>query len=121
MDEYFTPIFIFVALCIAVAGFVVINFFDRFFAGTEFHMMFQLIGLTITLNVIVFAFLVMSFSKVKSTAGPKGPRGNKGPQGYSGVDGSLSMCGDFVLRSADIRQRTRASQNLDLTPPTIIQ
>ena len=119
-SSYFTPIFIVVALCIALGGMVGIQFFDRLFAGTEFRNAVRMGSITIIINIIVLAFLIMSFSQVKSASGPLGPRGNKGPQGNLGANGSLNMCGDTILRSADIRQHKRSSRNIDLTPPTII-
>uniref|UniRef100_A0A6C0HM41 Uncharacterized protein n=1 Tax=viral metagenome TaxID=1070528 RepID=A0A6C0HM41_9ZZZZ len=119
--SYFTPIFIVIAICIAIAGMVAIQFVDRLFADNEFRNLMRMFCITIMVNIVIFIFLIMSFTHVKSTPGQQGPRGNKGPQGYLGTDGSLSMCGNTVLRASDVRKRIRESTNLDLTPPTIVE
>ena len=119
-DSYFTPIFIVIAFCIAITGLVVTNFVDGIFMDSPYRKLIQLFCLCITLNVIIFVFLVMSFSKVKFAVGPKGPRGIKGLSGYIGKDGNLSGCGRNKVSVYDARQLDRKLQELDLTPPTIV-
>ena len=118
--SYFTPIFIVIAICISIAGIVVIQFFDRLFTGSKWRNLIRMVCITIIINIILGIFLIMSFTHVKSTPGQQGPSGNKGLPGNLGADGSLSMCSNTVLKASDVRQRIRASANLDLTPPTII-
>lgn len=118
-NNYFTPIFIVVSLCICVGGIVILQMFDRMFSGSEFQNTVRMFGIAIILNVLMLAFLIMSFSRVKFEPGPKGPRGNRGPQGHEGDEGKLSVCGDHTLTVSDVRKRTRDSQNLDLQNPYI--
>jgi hypothetical protein len=119
-STYFTPIFIVVALCICVGGIVILQMFDRMFAGSEFQNTVRMFGIAIILNILILTFLIMSFSRVKFEPGPKGPQGNRGPQGHEGDEGKLSVCGDHILTVSDVRKRTRDSQNLDLQNPYIM-
>jgi hypothetical protein len=119
-SNYFTPIFIVVVLCICVGGVAILQVFDRMFAGSEFQNTVRMFGIAIILNIIMLAFLIMSFGKIKFEPGPKGPRGNRGLQGNEGDEGKLSVCGDHTLTVSDVRKKTRDSQNLDLQKPYIM-
>lgn len=119
-DSYFTPIFIITAICLGIGGVIVINFIDSIYMDNPYRRIIQLFCLCITLNIIILVFLIMSFSKVKYSVGPKGPSGIKGSYGYIGQDGNLENCGNAKISVFDKRHIDHINNDLDLKPPTII-
>jgi len=119
-STYFTPIVIIVLICIALGGLVITNFIDSIFIDNDYRKVIQLFCIGIILNIMIFTFLVMSFSKIKFAVGNRGPRGIKGSIGYTGQDGRLENCGKTQVSVFDKRTLDRLHNYLDLTPPTII-
>jgi hypothetical protein len=120
-SKYFTPIVIIVELCIAVGGVVVLQVIDRMFRGDKYINIIRMGCIAFGLCLMTFAFNILSFRNVKLSQGPQGPQGNRGLRGFTGADGTLRVCGDHVLTVEDVRNKTRAAENLDLQNPYIIQ
>lgn len=120
-SKYFTPIIIIFELSIAVGGLVILQLIERTFIGSPWLKIIRMNFIAICLCVMQFVFLVISFRNVKLSQGPQGPQGNRGPRGLTGVNGNLRVCGDHVLTVEDVRNKTRAAENLDLQNPYIIQ
>jgi hypothetical protein len=116
-QDLFTPIFIFTALCIFIAGIVGLQFLDRLFYGSKNLMAIRLFAITIILNVIILIFLIMSFSKVKFSVGKMGPQGNKGERGYDGPPGGINICITKPQIVQEKKARERAKNYLDTKPP----
>ena len=91
-QELFTPIFIVISLFITICCLVGLQFLDKLFAGSKNINTIRMFGITITINVLILIFLVMSFSKVRFAQGEIGPTGNKGEIGYEGKPGTLDVC-----------------------------
>ena len=115
----FTPIFIIVAICIFIVGIIGIQMVDKLFLGSPNLNAIRLFGITIILNIIIFVFIIMSFSKVKLAVGKQGPQGNKGAQGLYGVDGGINICKPNYQTAQDKKAFEHSINYLDTKPPLI--
>lgn len=115
----FTPIFIMIAICIFIFGIIGIQMLDRLFLGSPNLNAIRLFGITIILNIIIFVFIIMSFSKVKLAVGKQGPQGNKGAQGLYGVDGGINICKPNYQTAQDKKAFEHSINYLDTKPPLI--
>ena len=115
----FTPIFIIVAICIFIVGIIGIQMLDKLFLGSPNLNAIRLFGITIILNIIIFVFIIMSFSKVKLAVGKQGPQGNKGTQGLYGVDGGINICKPNYQTAQDKKAFEHSINYLDTKPPLI--
>jgi len=115
----FTPLFIFVSIAIFIAGLVGLQFVDKLFAGSKNINGIRIFCFTIIINVIIFVFLLMSFSKVTIAPGQQGPQGNRGDKGYVGKPGGLSLCGNKYQTVEEKKVYEKNLNYLDLKAPLI--
>ena len=115
----FTPIFIVVALIIAICGIVFLQVMDRLFTGSQNLSIIRIFFIAIIINVIILVFLIMSFSRIRIQKGPQGPIGNKGHKGSPGKPGSLQVCGIKYQTIEEKKTLEKALDYLDLKPPLI--
>ena len=115
----FTPIFIIIALCIFIVGIIGVQMLDKLFLGSPNLNAIRLFGITIILNIIIFIFIIMSFSKVKFAVGNSGPQGNKGSQGLYGIDGGINTCVPKYQTVQDKKAFEHSINYLDTKPPLI--
>ena len=115
----FTPIFIIVALCIFIGGIVILQVFDKLFAGSKNLTMIRIFCISIIFNIIIFVFLIMSFSKIKFQTGQQGPSGNKGVKGNSGDPGGIQICNVKYQTIEEKKSFEKAADYLDTRPPNI--
>jgi hypothetical protein len=116
----FTPLFILLAIAIFIVGLIGLQVLDRLFAGSKNLNSIRMFGITITFNVIILLFLIMSFGRVKIEKGPKGPQGNKGDAGNTGNDGGLVVCGQKYQTVEEKKTFEKALNYLDLKNPLIV-
>lgn len=119
-QNLFSPIFIITAIFIFVGGVVILQILDKIFYGSKNINAIRMFFLAIVINIIIFIFLIMSFSKVKFTIGPAGPQGNKGARGHNGDSGGLEVCGVKYQTVEEKKQWERSINYLDMKPPLII-
>ena len=119
MQELFTPIFIISAICIFIVGIIGIQMLDKLFHNSPNLNAIRLFGITIIINIIILVFILMSFSKVKFSAGARGPKGNKGARGYSGPDGGINLCNPRYQSAQEKKAFELSNNYLDLKPPLI--
>jgi len=117
LQDLFTPIFIVIALIIFIGGIVGMQFLDRLFAGSKNLQAIRIFAISITLNIIILIFIIMSFSKIKFIVGPNGPQGNKGDRGMEGTPGGLIVCKPNVRTAQEQKALKKSDQYLDLKPP----
>lgn len=116
----FAPTFLFISICILIAGVVGIQIVDRIFAGSHYITFVRMFCIAIILQILIILFLILSFSNVKAMKGPQGPQGNKGDQGYSGPNGGLNVCNKNVYQKIEEKKAFEKSLTyLDLKPPLI--
>jgi len=118
-NDFFTPIFVIIALSIFIAGIVGLQVLDRLFMGSKNLTTIRLFGISIIINVIILVFIIMSFSKIKFQRGPQGPMGNKGNKGYTGKAGGLQICSKVYETVQEKKAFERSLNYLDLKPPLI--
>lgn len=117
LQDLFTPIFIVIALMIFIGGIVGMQFLDRLFAGSKNLQAIRIFAISITLNIIILIFIIMSFSKIKFVVGPHGPQGNKGGRGLEGTPGGLIVCKPNARTAQEQKALKKSDQYLDLKPP----
>ena len=110
-QELFTPIFIVISLFITISCLVGLQFLDKLFVGSKNINTIRMFGITITINVLILIFLVMSFSKVRFAEGEIGPVGNKGEIGFMGKSGSLGICSS---RTQTVEEKKVFERNLKI-------
>lgn len=88
----------------AIIGVIGILFIDKYFFDSTRKILVKFIYVSFTINVFIFFYLKLSFSKIKTKKGPQGPRGLKGDKGYIGMNDSCAVCGP--------QQNTFAYENL---------
>jgi hypothetical protein len=118
-EVLFTPIFIVISLSILISGIVGIQFLEKLFHGSNNLLSIKIFAISVLVNIVIFVFLLMSFRRVKFTAGKAGPTGNRGDRGSDGSDGGLSVCGVQYQKVQDKKQFERQLNYLDLKPPVI--
>jgi len=119
LQELFTPIFIICALCIFIVGIIGIQLLDRLFVGSKNLNAIRMFAIAILINIIIFVFILMSFSKIKFTSGPQGPQGNKGYRGSYGNDGGINLCNKKYQTAEEKKTLVRANNYLDLKAPLL--
>ena len=117
--DYFTPIFIVVALSLFIAGIVVLQVIDKLFHGSKNLTMIRIFCICVILNIIIIIFLIMSFNKVKIQPGPQGPAGNKGQQGPEGKTGGLQICKTKNQTIQEKKKIIKDKNYLDVRPPLL--
>lgn len=117
LQELMTPIFIITALMILIGGIVGMQFLDKLFAGSKNLQAIRIFAISITLNIIILIFILMSFSKIKFAVGPNGPQGNKGYRGMEGSAGGLIVCKPNPRTAQEQKALKKSDQYLDLKPP----
>lgn len=118
-QKLFTPLFIFISICIFIAGLVGLQFINRLFAGSKNINGIRIFGFTIIINLIIFVFLIMSFSKVTVSPGYQGPQGNRGDKGFTGKPGGLTVCGNKYQTVQEKKMYEKNLNYLDLKAPLI--
>jgi len=118
-NDFFTPIFVIIALSIFICGIVGLQVLDRLFMGSKNLTAIRLFGISIIINIVILVFIIMSFSKIKFQRGPQGPMGNKGNKGYKGEAGGLQVCGKVYETVQEKKAFERSLNYLDLKPPLI--
>jgi hypothetical protein len=117
LKDLFTPIFVIITLMIMIAGIVGMQFLDKLFAGSKNLMAIRIFAISITLNIVILIFILMSFSKIKFAVGPIGPHGNKGDRGLEGSAGGLIVCKPNARTAQEQKALKKSDQYLDLKPP----
>jgi hypothetical protein len=82
-----------ILLGITLISIVAMMFFERyFFTRTAEKVAGRIILLCILINIIIFVFLVLTFSKITFNQGPQGTQGIRGRIGHTGRMDGLNQC-----------------------------
>lgn len=119
LQELFTPIFIIIVVFVMICGTVFLKYLDKLFNGSDNLMTIRMFGVAIILNVIIFLFIIMSFSKIKFNRGKEGPQGNKGMRGDQGDNGGLNICETNTQTSINKKIFDISSDYIDTKNPII--
>ena len=82
----------------------------------------RMFGIAIVLNVMILAFIIMSFKRIHFAQGPVGPKGNRGTKGENGNNAVLNSCsvGDSVLLSGQKKFNIRKREASYARYPAIV-
>jgi hypothetical protein len=109
-------------LFIALGGLGILSAVEKYFKKSDYYFVIQVSAIAVILNIMMFVFLVSSFSKVTFEPGPQGPQGIRGPKGDFGTDGKLNQCGaDKSLTAEDIKFETKRREVQLPKKPVIIE
>jgi hypothetical protein len=108
---------------IFLAGLAFIRLLEGIFIGARNISVIRMFGICITLNVMIMAFLIMSFKRVRFAPGPIGPKGNRGNKGYLGQYSSINSCSvdTSVLRSGQKKHNIRKREASYARYPAIVE
>lgn len=82
-----------ILLGISLISIVAMMFFERyFFTKNNEKAVCRIILLCILINLIIFVFLVLTFSKITFNQGPQGTQGIRGRIGHTGRMDGLNQC-----------------------------
>jgi hypothetical protein len=85
-----TLIIIMVGVCLVfILGML---YFEKYFKDKEQKMVISIFAILICLNIMIFLFLYLTFSKIRFREGPEGPKGIRGRRGLSGKYQGINLC-----------------------------
>lgn len=88
-----------------IIGVCCILFVDNYLFNSKRRSLIKLITIGFIINIFIFMYLKLSFSKIRTRKGPQGPRGLRGDKGYIGMNDSCAVCGP--------QENTFAYENLE--------
>ena len=99
---------------------VAIKFVDEFFKGVNNKNFYRMITICVGLNLMIFFFLVMTFSKIQFAPGKIGPSGNRGDKGYMGKNSTFNICHKKVMTSGERKHKILRKENAYAKKPAIV-
>ena len=111
-----------ILITISLAGLMFIRFLEGIYRGSNNMSMIRMFGIAIVVNVMILAFIIMSFKRIHFSQGPVGPKGNRGNKGNMGNNAVLNSClvGDKVLLSGQKKNNIRKREAAYSRYPAII-
>lgn len=109
-----------ILLAITLICIVAMMFFERYFLTKKNEkVVSRIILLCILINILILVFLVLTFSKIQFTPGPKGPRGIRGRKGYQGEIQGLNQCQKQGKTLGEIKYETVKNENIKIQTPSL--
>ena len=107
---------------LSLAGLIFIRFLENIYMGSKNMTLIRMFGIAIVLNVMILAFIIMSFKRIHFAQGPVGPKGNRGNKGENGNNAVLNSCsvGDSVLLSGQKKFNIRKREASYARYPAIV-
>ena len=109
-----------ILLAITLICIVAMMFFERYFLTKKNEkVVSRIILLCILINILILVFLVLTFSKIQFTSGPKGPRGIRGRKGHQGEIQGLNQCQKQGKTLGEIKYETAKNENIKIQTPSL--
>ena len=68
------------------------QYIDKLYSSSPNINMIRIFAITVMINVMIFTFLVSTFSRVKNEIGIVGPKGSRGDTGLEGTSSKCAIC-----------------------------
>ncbi len=109
-----------ILLAITLICIVAMMFFERYFLTKQNEkVVSRIILLCILINVLILVFLVLTFSKIQFTPGPKGPKGIRGRMGHQGRMDGLNQCVKQSKTLGEMKYETEKSKQIKIQTPSL--
>jgi len=109
-----------ILLAITLICIVAMMFFERyFFTKQNEKVVGRVILLCILINVLILVFLILTFSKIQFTSGPKGPRGIRGRRGHQGRMDGLNQCVKQSKTLGEMKYETEKGNQIRIQKPSL--
>ena len=107
---------------LSLSGLIFIRFLENIFYGSPNINIIRIFGLCIVLNIIILAFIIMSFKRIHFAQGPIGPKGNRGNKGHIGINSTLNSCsvGNSVILSGQKKYNIKKKEASYSRYPAIV-
>tara|TARA_B100000282_G_scaffold203917_1_gene149570 strand:+ start:401 stop:784 length:384 start_codon:yes stop_codon:yes gene_type:complete len=109
-----------ILLAITLICIVAMMFFERYFLTKQNEkVVSRIILLCILINVLILVFLVLTFSKIQFTPGPKGPKGIRGRMGHQGRMDGLNQCVKQSKTLGEMKYETEKGKQIKIQTPSL--
>jgi hypothetical protein len=109
-----------ILLAITLICIVGMLFFERYFLTKQNEKVVgRIILLCILINILILVFLVLTFSKIQFTPGPKGPKGIRGRRGHQGNMQGLNQCQKQGKTLGEMKYETEKGNQIKIQTPSL--
>ena len=109
-----------ILLAITLICIVAMMFFERYFLTKQNEKVVgRIILLCILINILILVFLVLTFSKIQFTPGPKGPKGIRGRRGHQGKMQGLNQCQKQGKTLGEMKYETEKGNQIKIQTPSL--
>lgn len=109
-----------ILLAITLICIVAMMFFERYFLTKKNEKTIgRVILLCILINILILVFLVLTFSKIQFTIGPKGPKGIRGRTGHQGKMQGLNQCQKQGKTLGEMKYETEKNSQIQIQTPSL--
>ena len=109
-----------ILLAITLICIVAMIFFERYFLTKKNEKVVgRVILLCILINVLILVFLILTFSKIQFTPGPKGPKGLRGRRGHQGKMQGLNQCEKQGKTLGELKYETEKGNQIKIQTPSL--
>ena len=109
-----------ILLAITLICIVTMMFFERYFLTKQNEKVVgRIILLCILINILILVFLVLTFSKIQFTPGPKGPKGIRGRRGHQGKMQGLNQCQKQGKTLGEMKYETEKGNQIKIQTPSL--
>lgn len=100
---------------------ICVRFVESVFRNDKYLNFYRILTIAVGLNVMIFAFIIMSYSKIKFVPGPIGPQGNRGKKGPSGFSSMYNVCNNRVLNAGEKKYKILKKENSVAQYPSLVE
>lgn len=111
---------VFVLLMLVFFTTIALKFVDNFFKGSKDKNFYRMVTICLGINIIIFAFLIMTFGKIQHAPGPQGPIGNRGNKGLPGDNNNYNVCNKKVMTAGDKKYKILRKENAVAKVPSLV-
>lgn len=109
-----------ILLAITLICIVAMMFFEKYFLTKKNEKTVgRVILLCILINILILVFLVLTFSKIQFTIGPKGPKGIRGRRGHQGKMQGLNQCQKQGKTLGEMKYETQKNSQIKIQTPSL--
>ena len=79
----------------------------------------RIILFCILVNILILVFLILTFSKIQFTPGPRGPRGIRGRRGHQGRMDGLNQCVKQSKTLGEMKYENDKQKQIKIQKPSL--
>ena len=110
-----------ILLILLLMSVVCLKFVESVFRNDRNLNLYRILTIALGLNVMIFAFIIMSYSKIKFARGSIGPQGNRGKRGPDGYSSMFNVCNNRVLNAGEKKYKILKKENSVAQYPSLVE